>query len=299
MSAPAGRTERSPRAAAVRLHANFIPMTLVSAPSSAREESSRIPEVRVLARGLAILRAFEPANDWKTNTELSILANLPKPTVSRITAKLTEAGYLIYSGERAAYRLGTSILALGFVAASNPNVVVIARPLMQQFADAHNVSVVLASPDTESMVCSEVVHSHSMLFTLRVRAGSRLRMDQSALGRALIGSMEVPERERMLARLARADHDTWSALNGQVKSLVAQMQRRQFCIAAGTLERGTNGVAVVIDMPDAPHSYALGCAAPSNMLSVARIESEVAPGIVALKQQLEAELRVAAQSGKG
>ena len=252
-------------------------------------------EVRVLARGLALLRAFEPVNDWKTNAELAIVAGLPKPTVSRLTARLTDAGYLIYSGDRAAYRLGTSILALGYGAASNPNLVVIARPLMQRFADQHKVSVVLASSDADSMVCVDVAHSQAMMFTLRVRAGWKFRIDQSALGRALIGSMGDAERERMLARMAEADHDTWSALSGQVKSLVAQMQRRQYCIAAGTLERGTNGVAVVIDTPNRPHSYALGCAAPSNVLSVALIESEVGPGLVALKQALEMQLGAAAE----
>ncbi|MGV3572370.1 MAG: IclR family transcriptional regulator [Ramlibacter sp.] len=264
-----------------------------SSATSLPEAPQASSEVRVLARGLALLRAFEPANDWKTNAELAAATGLPKPTVSRITAKLTEAGYLLYSGERAAYRLGTSILALGFGAASNPNLVVIARPLMQRFADQHKVSVVLASSDADSMVCVDVAHSQEMMFTLRVRAGWRFRMDQSALGRALIGSMGDAERERMLARLAETDHDTWAALNGQVKSLVTQMQRRQYCIAAGTLERGTNGVAVVIDTPDRPHSYALGCAAPSNVLSVARIESDVGPGLVALKYALEAELGAA------
>lgn len=245
-----------------------------------------------------MLRAFEPSNDWKTNTELSIVAGLPKPTVSRITARLTEAGYLVYSGERAAYRLGTSILALGYGAASNPNLVTLARPLMQQFADEHKVSVVLASPDGASMVCVDVAHSQAMMFTLRVRAGWKFRMDSSALGRALIGSMGDIERDRTLARLAEAERAIASALSGQIKGLVAQMQRRQYCIAAGTLERGTNGVAVVIDTPERPHSYALGCAAPSNVLSVARIESDVGPGLVALKNALETELGAAVERGE-
>jgi len=260
------------------------------------EASERSSEVRVLARGLAILRAFEPANEWRTNTELSAVAGLPKPTVSRITANLTEAGYLLYSAERAAYRLSTSVLALGFVAASYRNLVVIARPLMKAFADEHNVSVVLASPDRDSMVCNEVAHSDAMLFTLRIRAGSRLRMGQSAMGRAWIGSMGDAERDRALAKLAQADPESWSVLHGQVKSLVAQMQRRQFCVASGTVEHGTNGVAVVVDTPEGPHSFALGCAAPSSILSVARIESTVAPGLLKLKQRLEAELGAEAQA---
>lgn len=259
------------------------------------DSPERTAEVRVLARGLSILRAFESANEWRTNNDLSVLTDLPKPTVSRITANLTEAGYLLYSGERAAYRLSTSVLALGFGAASNRNVVVMARPLMQEFANLHNVSVVLASPDGESMVCNDVAHSQSMLFTLRVRAGSRLRMGQSALGCALIGSMGDVEREHMLARLSVDDPQMWKALQGQVKSVVLKMQRRQFFVAAGTVERSTNGVAVVIDTPEGSHSFALGCAAPSNILSVARIESEVAPALLALKQRLEAELSATAK----
>lgn len=267
-------------------------MNLPAAPADA---PARPPGVRVLARGLAILRAFEPANDWRTNTELATLTELPKPTVSRLTANLTESGYLIYSAERAAYRLSTSVLALGFIAASNRNLVVIARPLMQEFADQHNLSVVLGSADGGSMVCNEVAHSGTLLFTLRVRVGSRLRMGQSALGRALIGSMGDAERDRVLARLAETDHETWSVLQGQVKTVVSQMQRRGYVIAAGTLERGTNGVAVVIDTADGPHAFALGCAAPSGILSVARIENEVAPDLLALKRRLEEELSVTAE----
>ena len=250
----------------------------------------------MLARGLAILKAFEPANDWLSNTNLAELTGLPKPTVSRITANLTEAGYLRYSGDRAAYRLGTSVLSLGFVAASNRNLVVLARPLMQAFADQHKVSVVLASPDGGSMVCNEVVHSRNMLFTLRVRAGSRLLIGQSALGRALIGSMGDAERERFLSRLSQDDPQTWLSLKEQVKAIVTQMKRKQYCIAAGSLEQGTNGVAVVIDTPDQPHSYALGCAAPANTLSIKSIEDDVAAGLLALKVRLETELNTTADS---
>ncbi|EKD96941.1 MAG: hypothetical protein ACD_23C01174G0002 [uncultured bacterium] len=253
-------------------------------------------EVRVLARGLSLLKAFEPNNGWLSNTDLSELTGLPKPTVSRITANLTEAGYLRYSGERAAYRLGTSILSLGFVAASNRNLVVVARPLMQTLADQHNVSVVLASPDGGSMVCHEVVHSRNMLFTLRVRAGSRLRLGQSALGHALIGSMGDAERHRFLANLSEDDPQTASSLQDQVEAIVSQVKHKQYCVAAGSLEQGTNGVAVVIDTPDQPHSYALGCAAPANTLSVESIEDFVAQDLLALKARLETELASSAKS---
>ena len=96
-----------------------------------------IREVRVLARGLTILLAFEPDNDWLSNSEIATLTGLPKPTVSRLTANLLEAEYLQYSAERAAYRLGTAVLALGLIAASHRDFVMLARPLMQQLSLIH------------------------------------------------------------------------------------------------------------------------------------------------------------------
>lgn len=255
-------------------------------------------EVRVLARGLAILKAFEPANDWRSNTELAESTGLPKPTVSRLTANLTEAGYLAYSAQEAAYRLSTSVLTLGFVAASNRDLLVMVRPLMQEFADRYNVSVVLASADGDSIVCHEVAHGSSMLFTLRVRAGSRLQMGFSALGRALIGSMADVERERYLTKLGQLNPGALAGVQEHVKAAITQMKRKQYCTAAGSLEQGTNGVAVVIDTPDQPHSYAIGCAAPSNALSMEKIEAEVAPALLAFKNQLEAELSASTSSAE-
>lgn len=246
----------------------------------------------MLARGLLILKAFNSVNDWLSNAEITELTKLPKATVSRITANLTEIGYLRYSTVTAAYRLGTAVLSLGFFAASNRDLVIVARPWIQAFADQHNVSVVLASPDGGCMVCNEVIHGRNMLFTLRVRAGSRLRIDQSALGHALIGSMGEAERKRFLSRLSQADPQAWLSLQDQVKTAIDQMKQKQYCIAAGTLEHGTNGVAVVIDTADQAHSHALGCAAPTNTLSVERIENEVAADLLALKGRLESELGI-------
>jgi len=249
-----------------------------------------IREVRVLARGLTILLAFEPDNDWLSNSEIATLTGLPKPTVSRLTANLLEAEYLQYSAERAAYRLGTAVLALGLIAASHRDFVMLARPLMQQFADLHQVSVVLASPDASSMVCNEVAHSRDMLFTLRVRPGSRLRIDRSALGRALIGAMGEAERAVFLEKLHAADPQAWELLRREVPAAISQMANDGYCVAAGTLEAGTNGAAVVVDTPDGPHTYALGCAAPSNSLDLPRLEQKVIPDLLALKGRLEAEL---------
>lgn len=246
--------------------------------------------VRVLARGLQILSAFEPENVWRTNSELATHTGLPKPTVSRLTANLLDAAYLQYSTERAAYRLSPSVLTLGFAAASHRDLVLLARPLMQQFANQHQLSVVLASPDASRMVCNDVAHGRDMLFTLRVRAGSHLSIDRSALGRAFIGSMGDAERQAFMDKLNVANPPAARLLNEALPDVIDEMSRFGYCVAAGTLETGVNGVAVVIDTPEGPHTYALGCAAPANTLDVTRLKTKVAPGLLELKARLETEL---------
>ncbi|MDB5841276.1 MAG: srpS [Herminiimonas sp.] len=252
--------------------------------------------VRVLARGLAILQAFEPDNGWRSNAELSIVTGIPKPTVSRITANLTASGYLVYSGQRAQYKLGAPVLALGYLAVRTRDFKMLARPLMQALADQHHASIVLASPDGLSMVCHEVCHSRDMLFTLRVRPGSRLKLSQSALGRAIIGAMNEADRSKFMAILAEAEPDHWPALKQELDASTRQMRAHGYCTASGTLETGTNGVAVVIDAPGQPRAYAVGCAVPAYSFPVERLEAEVAPHLLRMKTSLERDLDASLQA---
>lgn len=246
--------------------------------------------VRVLARGLAILRAFEPENSWRSNADLSSIANVPKPTVSRITASLTALGYLIYSPDNAQYKLSPSVLTLGYLAASLSELTVRARPLMQQLADEQNGSIVLASLDGMSMVCHEVCHGRGMVFTLRVHPGSRLSLPRSALGRALIGGMTEQERTRILRAIEQKAPRHWQTLEPEISSSVKQMELHGYCIASGTLEPGTNGVAVVIDTPEKRHAYTLGFAVPAHQVTEEHLASVVAPRLLEIKRALERDL---------
>jgi hypothetical protein len=51
------------------------------------------PGSHSLERGLALLRAFRHGVDVLTNAELADRAQLPRPTVSRLTRSLVDAGF--------------------------------------------------------------------------------------------------------------------------------------------------------------------------------------------------------------
>lgn len=247
-------------------------------------------QVRVLARGLAILRAFTPRNEWLSNQEIAAKTSLPRPTVSRLSANLTGLGYLNYSTASRKYRLGTSVLALGFGALAKVDIRVLARPLMQRLADQEDALVVLASRDATAMVCNEVCHSSKSIFTLRVNVGSRLVLPYSAMGLALLGAMTPEERAEALRQISRSFKKNWRELQKLIDAAVEQFRRCGFCTTLGTLESGINGIAVAVDTPGAAHSFAIGLAGPSFRFPAERLESDLGPKLLAMRHDLEIRL---------
>jgi DNA-binding IclR family transcriptional regulator len=247
-------------------------------------------QVRVLARGLAILRAFTPRNEWLSNQEIAASTSLPRPTVSRLTANLTGLGYLSYSTASRKYRLGTSVLALGFGALANVDIRVLARPLLQHLADQEDALVVLASRDAMAMVCNEVCHSSKSIFTLRVNVGSRLVLPYSAMGLALLGAMTPEERDEASRQISRRFKKDWRELQQLIEAAVEQYRRCGFCTTLGTLESGINGIAVAVDTPGAPHSFTIGLAGPSFRFPAERLETDLGPKLLAMRRDLGTRL---------
>ena len=278
-----------------KLPAQNSPGPLQSGRQRARSRARSKPaadggQVRVLARGLSILRAFTPRNEWLSNQEIAAKTSLPRPTVSRLTANLTGLRYLSYSPASRKYCLGTSVLALGFGALANVDIRVLARPQLQRLADQEDALAVLASRDAMAMVCNEVCHSSKSIFTLRVNVGSRLVLPYSAMGLALLGAMAPEERDEALRQIGRSFKKNWRDLAQLIGAAVEQYRRCGFCTSLGTLESGINGIALAIDTPGAPHSYTIGLAGPSFRFPTERLESDLGPKLLALRRDLETRL---------
>lgn len=251
--------------------------------------------MRVLARGLRILKSFAPRNDWLSNSEIADTVGLPKPTVSRITAALTSMGYLTYAYATGRYRLAPPVLALGYMARVNLGIPAIARPLMQTLANEHNALVVLAENDGMVMVCDEVCHAEHSIVSLRVHRGSRLTLPFSAAGRAYLGSLPPAEREKLCEEIALRFPQAWPEVHEGIKQAAIEVSERGFCVTMESLERGVNGVGVSIDLPNASGRYVLGCAAPAFHFPREHLEKVIGPAMLVIKRRIESSFKPARQ----
>ncbi|MEY4712935.1 MAG: hypothetical protein RIS88_2385 [Pseudomonadota bacterium] len=274
-----------PKRTHIKFHFMNTPLGVFPGPAS-RLRGAAPPEggVRVLARGLTLLKAFGPRNAPLSNSDLAAATGLPKATVSRLTASLTRLGYLDYLEVSGQYRLGHGALALGYGVLSTLDMRVRARTLMQRFAHDKDLLVVLAVREGLSMLCHEVCRGRGAL-TIRVGVGSRLALPHSAMGRAWIASLR-PQQYQALLRELSASYAV-DELLAHFEDAAQQVRDAGFCVTVSSLEPDVNSVGTRVDLPHALGTYLLGCSVPAFRYPPERCREEIGPALLALRRQIE------------
>ena len=225
-----------------------------------RTVDARSPHFNMaLARGVAVLRAFEIDDQFLGNTEISQRTGVPKPTVSRLTHTLTELGYLSYREEVGKYELAPGILGLAYPYLANMPVPAIARPFMNELAKSTQANVGLAILDGLGAVYLEYALGEPHDINRRQRVGFRLPLARTATGRACIAAMNPQQLDRTLERLREAYPDEWHLLREEIDDAITQVRVRGYCIVAGTYGRTTNMVAVPFPLQDGRTILAFNC----------------------------------------
>jgi len=196
-----------------------------------------------LARGLAVLRAFQVDRKLLGNLELAQITGLARPTVSRLTYTLTQLGYLRHREDIGQYELAAGVVGLAYPYLANQAVPPVARPLMLALAQQTGTNVGLGVQEDLSVLYLEYALGEANPNRLQ-RAGFRIPLVRTGMGRACIAGMRPEARERLFEQLRQYYKREWTELRKQLDDAVAQVQVRGYCIAAGTFNVHTNSVAV-------------------------------------------------------
>ncbi|AEI80897.1 transcriptional regulator IclR family [Cupriavidus necator N-1] len=245
--------------------------------------------VTALARGMELLRAFGPQDDYLGNAELSRRTGIPRPTVSRLTYTLATLGYLTYIEATEKYRLGQGAMVLGHRYVGGAGIREIAQPLMQSLAFTTDCTVALAMPDRHAMVYLESCQPRGAL-VIRLAPGARLPMATSAIGRAWLAGLDVDHREAALAELARHYGTRWPAVRTGIDRALRDHARRGFCVAHAEWDRTVSGAAAPLRLAGSSEVLALNIGGAATRLSPEILESNLGPRVRDLAETLQARL---------
>jgi DNA-binding IclR family transcriptional regulator len=241
--------------------------------------------VTALARGLDILRAFEPGQSLLGNQELAERTGLPRPTISRLTYTLTQLGYLSYNPRLSKYSPAAGILALGYACLSSFGVRQMAAPLMRQLAQDLDASVALGSRDRLHMIYIENCQGSGAL-TIRLDIGSRIPIATSAMGRALLAGLPADEREYLMDHLQRRLGSEWAAVKDGIDQAVEDFRTKGYVSSKGEWSKDVNAVGVPLLLPDST-VVAFNCGGPSFLLSQQRLDEELGPRLLGMVRDVK------------
>lgn len=157
--------------------------------------------IEALARGLDVLRAFEPRQPVLSLSDVAARTDLARPTARRILLTLTELGYV--RGENGGFTLTPRVLELGMAFIQSLGLWEVARPHMERLVGWTNESTSIAQLDGSDIVYVARV-AVPKIVGLAVSIGTRFPALPTSLGKVLLAALEPDELTKVLAEPSRS-----------------------------------------------------------------------------------------------
>jgi DNA-binding IclR family transcriptional regulator len=203
-----------------------------------------------LERGLQILRAFRTGTSVLTNAELAARACLPRPTVSRLTRSLVDAGFLQYDLVSRGYRLTAVFLSMSDAFQYATPGLDAALTLIRRMAEGEKVNVGLAVADQHEMVYLAALRKSQdgISRTRRLVPGSRVPIETTAVGRSYLAALPKAAREELMKQIAQKYGKKWPPVRSEISQSVDQLARLGYCTAVWL--PGLIGIGTALRAPD-------------------------------------------------
>jgi IclR family pca regulon transcriptional regulator len=157
--------------------------------------------IEALARGLDVIKAFQPGQPARTLASVAAAAGLARPTARRMLLTLQHLGYV-----RAAdggFELTPRVLDLGMSYVLSRGLWEVARPHLEALVAQTHESSSIAQLDGSDIVYVARV-AVPKIIALAVTIGTRFPAMQTSLGKVLLAALPPAEAERVLAEPSRS-----------------------------------------------------------------------------------------------
>jgi IclR family pca regulon transcriptional regulator len=157
--------------------------------------------IEALARGLDVLRAFQPGRAALSLTEVAAQSGLARPTARRILITLQELGYV--RSDESGFSLTPRVLELGMAYIGSQGLWQLAEPHLRRLVAETGESCSIAQLDGSDVVYVARV-AVPKLVTLAVTIGTRFPAAATSLGKALLAPLGKEELDDVLAMPSRS-----------------------------------------------------------------------------------------------
>jgi DNA-binding IclR family transcriptional regulator len=251
--------------------------------------------VPALERGLRLLQEFGRDNATLGAPELARRLQLPRATVFRMLNTLEIMGFLQRAEGGSDYRLGLSVLRLGFEFLSSMDLTELGQPVIARLCEQTRFPCNIVVRDGRSIVYVAKVTPPTPL-TSSVRVGTRLPVHATLLGRVLLGDLTLPELRALYPEdtLEAHSHQTPKTVQ-ELFQLVEADRQRGHTAGAGFFESSISTIAAPVRDRSGRVVAALGLTLATGQADAQR-QSELIPQVCAAADELSVLLNYRPQS---
>ncbi|MEU8275913.1 IclR family transcriptional regulator C-terminal domain-containing protein [Microbispora bryophytorum] len=197
--------------------------------------------IEALARGLDVIRAFQPGRPVMSLTEVAAAAGLARPTARRILLTLQELGYA--RSAQGGFALTPRVLELGVSYVRSTGLWEVARPHLERLVAQTHESSSIAQLDGSDIVYVARV-AVPKIVALSVQIGTRFPAMQTSLGKVLLAALPPDELERVLAEPSRSGIEPrWRPGPQERDALLREVRAKGWALTDEQLALGIRSVA--------------------------------------------------------
>lgn len=200
--------------------------------------------IEALARGLDVVRGFEPGKPTMTLSEVAAKADLARPTARRILITLEALGYV--RSDETGFSLTPRVLELGMAYIGSRTLWELAEPHLRDLVARTNESCSIAQLDGTDIVYVARV-AVPKLVTLSVTIGTRFPAVQTSLGKVLLAALNADELSEVLATPSRSGIvPRWIPERDELDEVLRDVRAKGWAATDQELALGIRSVAAPI-----------------------------------------------------
>ncbi|WZH52627.1 MAG: IclR family transcriptional regulator C-terminal domain-containing protein [Nocardioides alkalitolerans] len=235
--------------------------------------------IEALARGLDVIKAFDPARPTLTMSEVAARTGLARPTARRILLTLEELGY-VRAGE-SGYALTPRVVELGMAYVHSTGLWDLARPHMEDLVRLTGESSSVGQLDGSDIVYVARV-AVPKIIALAVTIGTRFPAASTSLGKVMLADLEPAQVDEVLAEPSRSGVTVQRTPgSADLHRELAEIRERGWCLTDQALAAGVRSVATAIRGADGRTLAALNVTVHAAETTVETLVEEHLPHLLA------------------
>jgi len=244
--------------------------------------------VQSLARGLAVIRAFDADHPRRTLSEVARHTDLTRATARRFLLTLAELGYVRTDGS--VFWLTPRVLELGYSYLSSLSLPELAGPHLEALAERVRESSSVSILDGDDVVYVARVPVRRIM-TVSINIGTRFPAYATSMGRVLLAGLAPHELDAYLERVRITALTERTVLTpAQLRAELDRVRAAGYSVVDQELEAGLRSLAAPIRDEAGAVIAAVNVSTQSARYTAAQVEAELVPAVRATAEAITLDL---------